>query len=286
MTALSRLVLFDAAGATVCVVVDVMGNFEVWKRSSIKHPFGLERVEVLAGFGMAVFISFMGLDILSHGIEHSLENLGTHEPHTSHGHSRVPAGTVDVASLLAVMSTLISAILLQNHKRIGKAANFSTMATWGKILGNPSHIMTLSCSALLLILPLLSIKTYTVFDLIFSFLVAGMMIALGLRLGTSLASMLLMSYKPSSKSEGGVREVISDIETEPGVSGVDEARFWQVHYGLRMANLKLRFHAPGAGAGDSRDDVMTRLRQRVASLIRQRLGGKWEVSLQMAVERD
>ena len=78
MTALSRLLLFDAAGATVCVVVDVMGNFEVWKRSSIKHPFGLERADVLAGFGMAVFIAFMGLDVISHGVQHSLENVGSH----------------------------------------------------------------------------------------------------------------------------------------------------------------------------------------------------------------
>lgn len=40
MTALSRLLFFDAAGAVTCVLVEVMGNFEVWKRSSIKHPFG------------------------------------------------------------------------------------------------------------------------------------------------------------------------------------------------------------------------------------------------------
>ncbi|KAI7706839.1 cation efflux family protein family, partial [Hortaea werneckii] len=86
MTALSRLLLFDAAGATVCVAVDVMGNFEVWKRSSIKHPFGLERADVLAGFGMAVFIAFMGLDIISHGVQHSLENLGSHESHNPHSH--------------------------------------------------------------------------------------------------------------------------------------------------------------------------------------------------------
>ena len=288
MTALSRLLLFDAAGATVCVVVDVMGNFEVWKRSSIKHPFGLERADVLAGFGMAVFISFMGLDILSHGIEHSLENLGTHEPHTSHAHSRVPAGSVDVASLLAIISTLVSAIGLKNHKRIGKATNFSLIAGWGKILGNPSHVLTLSCSALLLVLPLLSVQTYTVFDLLFSFLIAGMMITLGFRLGTSLASMLLMSYKPSSSSSSdsktAVRDVIADIGTDPGVSAVEEARFWQVHYGLCMANLKLRYYGNGSAGGYG--DEMTRIRQRVTSLIRQRLGGKWEVSLQMGVERD
>jgi divalent metal cation (Fe/Co/Zn/Cd) transporter len=270
------------------VIVDVMGNFEVWKRSSIKHPFGLERADVLAGFGMAVFISFMGLDILSHGIEHSLENVGTHVPHSSHAHNRVGAGSVDVASLLAIGSTLVSAIGLKNHKRIGKATNISLIAGWGKIFGNPSHVLTLSASVLLLILPMLSISTYTYFDLGFSFTVAILMIILGYRLGSSLASMLLMSYKPTPTKDGGnlssktaVRDVIADISSDPSVSVVEEARFWQVHYGLCMANLQLRYHN-GGGYGDE----MSRIRQRVTSLIRQRLGGKWEVSMQMAVERD
>lgn len=40
MTALSHLVLFDALSAILCVCVDVLGNFEVWKRSSLRHPFG------------------------------------------------------------------------------------------------------------------------------------------------------------------------------------------------------------------------------------------------------
>jgi divalent metal cation (Fe/Co/Zn/Cd) transporter len=283
MTALSRLLLFDAAGASVCVIVDVMGNFEVWNRSSIKHPFGLERADVLAGFGMAVFITFMGLDILSHGIEHSLENLGTHEPHTSHAHARVGAGSVDIASMLSILSTLVSAILLKNHKRIGKATNLPILASLGgKVLGNPSHILTLSCSLILLVLPFMSsAHTYTIFDTGFSFLVAFLMITLGIRLGTSLAAPLLMSYKPPTSGkhkDADVKSVIVEIESERGVSGLEEAKFWQVHYGLCMANLKLRVR------GGSEE--MLRIRQKIVSLVRQRLGGKWEVSLQVALEKD
>jgi len=285
MTALSRLLLFDAAGATVCVAVDVMGNFEVWKRSSIKHPFGLERADVLAGFGMAVFIGFMGLDIISHGVQHSLEDLGTHESHSPHSHERVPAGSVDISSLLAIASTLVSAVLLKNHSRIGRAMRFELIAGWGKILGNPSHFLTLTSSVLLLILPFLNMQSYTYFDLIFSFLIATFMITLGTRLGTSLASMLLLSYKPKGSDRRALRDVIGDIEMDPGVSAVEEASFWQVHYGLCIANLKLRYRN-GGGYGDE----MMRIRQRVTSLIRQRLGeakgSKWEISVQMAVEKD
>uniref|UniRef100_A0A8H7NGU9 Uncharacterized protein n=1 Tax=Bionectria ochroleuca TaxID=29856 RepID=A0A8H7NGU9_BIOOC len=59
--ALSHLVFFDAGSAAVCVAVEVLGNFEVWRRSSIRHPFGLERAEVLTGFAMSVFLLFGGL---------------------------------------------------------------------------------------------------------------------------------------------------------------------------------------------------------------------------------
>ncbi|KAK8192694.1 cation diffusion zinc membrane transporter Zrg17 [Zalaria obscura] len=306
MTALSRLLFFDAAGAVVCVVVDMMGDFEVWKRSSIKHPFGfvhiylarvvqnallltvfrLERVDVLAGFGLAVFIGFMGLDVLSHGIQHSLENQGDHVPHSAHNHSRVSPGSVDLSALLAILSTLISAVLLKNHSRIGKAMRFKFNAGWGRILGNPSHFLTLSCSGLLLLLPLLSIQTYTWFDAVLSLVIALAMIFFGIRLGTSLASVLLMSYSGRGGS-ASVQDVIAEIESDATVSSVDEARFWQVHYGLCMANLKLRYRGGGYG------DDLSRLRERVTSLVKNRLGGgyggggsKWEVSVQLALERD
>lgn len=246
----------------------------------------LERADVLAGFGLAVFIGFMGLDVLSHGIQHSLENQGDHVPHSTHSHTRVSPGSVDMASLLAIASTLVSALLLKNHARIGKAMRFELIAGWGKILGNPSHFLTLSCSALLLLLPLLSVQTYAWFDGALSGVIALMMIAFGVRLGTSLASMLLMSY---SGSGGGtdIRDVIAEIEVDPTISGLEEARFWQVHYGLCMANLKLKYRGNGYG------EELVRIRDRMTSLVRNRLGGgyggggiKWEVSVQLALERD
>ncbi|KAK4996737.1 cation diffusion zinc membrane transporter Zrg17 [Elasticomyces elasticus] len=290
MTALSRLLFFDAAGAVICVAVDVMGNFEVWKRSSIKHPFGLERADVLAGFGMAVFISFMGLDVLSHGIQHSLESAGSHVPHSAHTHTRVSPGSVDLAALLAITSTLVSAVLLKNHARIGKAMRFELIAGWGRVLGNPSHFLTLSCSTLLLLLPLLSIEIYKWFDTGLSFTIALLMLAFGARLGTSLASMLLMSLP--GRSANDVKSVIVDIEADPSVSGIEEASLWQVHYGLCMANFKVRYRNRGATGGYANE--MARLRERVESLVKNRLGGgygsgggvRWEVSLQMGLEKD
>jgi hypothetical protein len=91
--------------------------------------------------------------------------------------------------------------------------------------------------------------------------------------------MLLMSYSGS-----GISDVIRDIEADPCVFAVDDARFWQVHYGLCMANLKLRVTGS--------EENLLRVRERVSSLIKNRLGGgyggggqKWEISTQFTIEK-
>ncbi|KAB8263477.1 cation efflux family protein family [Aspergillus pseudonomiae] len=278
MTALSHLILFDSLGALLCVSVDVLSNFEVWKRSSVRHPFGLERAEVLAGFAMCVLLLFMGMDLISHNLQHFLESSG-HEPHHSHAHERVSVGSVDVTALLAITSTLISAIGLKNHGRIGKAMRFGYIESLPSVLSNPSHFLTLSCSTLLLLLPLVSVRLYNWLDVLLSSTISISMCVLGVRLVKTLGSMLLMSY-----SGPGVKDVIRDIEADPCVFGVDDARIWQVHYGLCMADLKLRVSGS--------EENLIRLRERISSLVRNRLGGgygsggqRWEVSLQFTIEK-
>ncbi|KAF2473164.1 cation efflux family protein-like protein [Lindgomyces ingoldianus] len=279
LTVLSRLLFYDTLGAFLCVAVDVGSNFEVWKRSTIRHPFGFERSEVVAGLGMSVGLLFMGLDLISHSLTHALENKGGHTPHHAHTHERVSPGSIDLAALSGIVSTLVSAILLKNHSRIGKVMRLGAIANLPSVLSNPSHFLTLSCSALLLLLPLLSIQMYVWLDRTLSFTVAIAMVALGWIQGWALGKMLLMSY-----SGPGVSAVLYDIETDPAVSTVEEAKFWQVHYGLCQANFKLRVRNL---------EEMGRLRDRIGSMVRNRLGGgygsggqKWEVSTQITLEKD
>jgi Co/Zn/Cd efflux system component len=281
MTALSHLVFFDAGSAAICVAVDVLGNFEVWKRSSIRHPFGLERAEVLAGFALSVFLLFGGFDLVSHNLKHFLEGLGSHEPHHSHAHSRVSPGAVDWASFSAIVSTVVSAYGLRNHARIAKVMRVSYLAPLPRMLSNPFHVLTLSFSVLLLVLPLLSIGYYVWMDRLICAGIALSMFALGLRLAVSQGLMLLMSYG----GNGGNKEVSSvlrEIEAEPSITRVEEAQFWQAHYGLGMANLKVCV-AKGCDEGS-----LGRLRTRIAMLVQNRLGEgygrggslRWDVTVQ------
>ncbi|KAL7625414.1 cation diffusion zinc membrane transporter Zrg17 [Parahypoxylon ruwenzoriense] len=301
MTALSHLVFFDVGSALICVAVEVLGNFEVWKRSSIRHPFGLERAEVLAGFALSVFLIFGGFDLVSHNLKHVLESKGGHSPHHPDPHEgegpRVPPGSLDMASLAAIVATLVSAYGLRNHARISKVMRVSYLASLPSILSNPFHFLTLSTSALMVLLPLLAVPIHVILDSAICGLVAVAMFVLGVRLAVAQGLMLLMSYGgrsgsgsgsgfasgPGKNKDVGVADVVREIEAEPSVEKVEEAQFWQVHYGLCMANLKL---SVTKGCDDA---ALSRLRARVSSVIQNRLGegyGKggslrWEVSLQM-----
>jgi divalent metal cation (Fe/Co/Zn/Cd) transporter len=264
----------------LCVAVDIGNNFEAWKRSSIRNPFGFERSEVLAGLGMSVGLLFMGLDLISHGLTHALENVGSHVPHHSHSHAHPSITSINISAFLAIAATLVSAMVLKNHQRIGKVMQIGYISWLPSILNNPSHLMTLSCCFLLIPLSLVSGgHLYTLLDRVFSMTLSLAMIALGWHQGWTLGKMLMMSY-----SGPDVSSVLNELYSDPAVTGIDEAKFWQVHYGLCQANLKLRVR--------SLDD-MVRLRDRVSSLVRNRLGGgygtggagqKWEVSTQISLD--
>lgn len=155
---------------------------------------------------------------------------------------------------------------------------FAYMESLPSVLSNPSHFLTLSCSTLLLLLPLLSVQMYVWLDRFLSGTIAVAMGVLGVRLVKTLGLMLLMSYSGS-----GVPQIIREIETDTAISTIEEASFWQVHYGLCMANLKLRVHGS--------EETAVRLRERITSLVRNRLGGgyggggqRWEVSTQVTLD--
>lgn len=327
MTALSHLVFFDVGSAAVCVVVDVLGNFEVWRRSSIRHPFGLQRAEVLAGFAMSVFLVFGGFDLLSHNLKHALESVGGHAPHHPHAHEHASAGgghshgasrvvspgTVDTASLAAVISTLVSAYGLRNHGRIRRVMRvplpyLSRLLPGSGILANPFHFLTMCFSLLMLLLPLVSVPYFVWLDRVICAAIAVSMFVLGTRLAIAQGLMLLMSYSghpspnhPSNNisilsgkktdsfvggNDSSVSAVVREIESDSQIARVDEAQFWQVHYGLAMANLKVSL------ARGCDDGTLSQLRSRLARIVQNRLGEgygrgnnlRWEVTVQMSTD--
>ncbi|KAF6008581.1 hypothetical protein HII13_003905 [Brettanomyces bruxellensis] len=67
---LSHIEFFDAFGNLLSVSVCMMSNFDVWRHPSLRFPFGLGRIEVLLAFSLSVSLAFVGVDLLSHVVEH------------------------------------------------------------------------------------------------------------------------------------------------------------------------------------------------------------------------
>lgn len=283
----------------------------------------MQRVEVLAGFAMSVFLVFGGFDLISHNLKHMLEGMGGHKPHHPHSHRRVEMGTVDFASLAAVVSTLISAYGLKNHGRIRRVMRVplpfsSTIGKGLGVLGNPFLFLTLTFSFLLLLLPLLSVTYFTWLDRVICAAIAVSMFVLGTRLAVAQGLMLLMSYSgrssstststssslhshlnskksdlptipeiPRGTNNSTVSSVVREIEMESSIARVDEAQFWQVHYGLAMANLKVCL------VRGIDDGTLSKLRNRIAKTVNNRLGEgyghgaslRWEVTVQTSTDK-
>jgi divalent metal cation (Fe/Co/Zn/Cd) transporter len=286
-TALSHLLFFDALSSILCTAVLVGRNFEVWTRSSLRNPFGLERTELVAGLAMSIVLLFMGLDLISHGLTHSLENVGGHEAHHAHvHHEHAHDGELNIPALAAILSTLISATSSGSESRVGRSIQHSSaLPSWVlTILRNPPHVLILTCATLLLALPLLQPTLHTPLDSALAFTLALAMIFFGARLCYTLGRVLLMSYPSANGNEVG--EVVAEIWDVEGVLEVSEAKCWMVHYGLCMAGFRVGVR--------ERADV-ERVRRRIEQIVRETLGkvgegsdgkgkrARWEVSSMISV---
>lgn len=268
LAALAHLVLYDALGATLTAAVDILGNFEVWKKSSIHHPFGLQRAEVLAGFALSVALIFMGGDLLSHSVEtvvevfydadhvvHDHNSDMTSVPHADdhghrnthghgHGHSKdgtsVLSGTDLSITILALLVTVISAYGLKNHQRIGKAMRHNTLAQLPlpSFLSNPSHLMTITSSLAIISYLLFPGSGSEVLDSIVTPIIALSMCYVGWQLAKSLGGMLIMSFPGVNR----ISDVEQAILAENLVKSVSDVSFWQVHHNLCLVSMRIEMN--------------------------------------------
>jgi divalent metal cation (Fe/Co/Zn/Cd) transporter len=69
LVAITFLAVNDLLASVVQLVSQTMTGFDVWRTPTLRLPFGLQRVETLAEFGLGVFGTFNGLYVLKETIE-------------------------------------------------------------------------------------------------------------------------------------------------------------------------------------------------------------------------
>lgn len=291
LSALAHLLFYDAMGAFLCAFVDILSNFDVWKRSSVHLPFGLERAEVLAGYALAISLVFMGGDILSHSIQDIIQAMylgdffaASHghgaSHHGHHGHEveagdAIPAAGVAGAAelinwrkvsfrvVLGIIATVVSAVGFDNHARISRAlksTNPSAFSSLPWILSNPSHFITVTFSVAILLYPVESAFVRRVIDTILTPVIAASMCYVGWILAKSLGGMLVMSF-PGENRIQGVEEQVLKL---PHVQACSEVSVWQVHHSVWLACMKIEV------AGSDADEQL--VREQAARLVKEIMG--------------
>ncbi|SCV04090.1 LAME_0H15676g1_1 [Lachancea meyersii CBS 8951] len=81
---LSHLVLYDVIGSLAVVLVENLSHFQVWNTGTVKFPFGLNRVDLLLSFALAISLCFMGLDLFFHILEETIAIFVESTDHDQH----------------------------------------------------------------------------------------------------------------------------------------------------------------------------------------------------------
>ncbi|KAK9453173.1 cation efflux family-domain-containing protein [Dipodascopsis uninucleata] len=268
LMALSHILFYDGFAAALSVLVDVLSNFEVWKSSSIRHPFGLQRMEILAGFASTVGLLFMGIDIGSHLCENFVKNvIAESQPHDHESERFFVTGT-NMALTLGLFATIVSSIVFRNHERVGTAVQFTYIRKLPYGLNNPLFLTTIACSLFMISLPLLTTEPYFgAIDNFVAVLVALSMCFSGWMTALTLGRMLLMGF--NSKS---TQLILKRIRDDPDIKSIEESRIWQVHYSLCIINLRIKLH--GSSVDETR--VRANINRIIADVLKADMGAKCE----------
>ncbi|SCU77734.1 LANO_0A01134g1_1 [Lachancea nothofagi CBS 11611] len=81
---LSHFILYDIIGSLAIIVVENLSQFQVWNTGTITFPFGLNRMDLLLSFALAISLCFMGLDLFFHILEETIVlfvETANHEQH-------------------------------------------------------------------------------------------------------------------------------------------------------------------------------------------------------------
>ncbi|KAI1295005.1 Endoplasmic reticulum zinc transporter [Mortierella claussenii] len=269
---LSYMMLFDAFGVLNIFVSSVIHTDINMKRSTVKHPFGVQRFEILFGLFNAIFLLFIGMNMLKESLEHlMLED--DHHGGSDHGAVvRVPL----FWTIVALGATLISSLGYQNHKQYclltSSASQTSSQATFGRssaskiplLIQNQFTMTSLACVAGVILVAL-----FPHMDALDKLVAIGqsiVMFYLGGPLTKVLGMILLQTTPPKALEsvEEGMRQLSA---TNPSILRLERAHVWSNTYGQLIGTLVV---SVAKGADE----------QSILAIIHQRLQGFLDLDAQ------
>jgi divalent metal cation (Fe/Co/Zn/Cd) transporter len=283
---------YDSLSCFVVVFVDIMGNFDVWSKSSITYPFGLGRIEVLFGFALSISLIFVGCDLVSHFIEELMisffdDTTTAHGHSSSHSHSSESDSQIsllfyEITVLCVAATTLISSRLVVLSGRKAKATS-GMSALRENIINNPTHIITLIFNGYLFISPLITninsdIEINKISTLVISLLICFM----GWKVVRYLGFIILLSFPGIDNSKKNVltklKQRILDLNVFKSNYKLENVVLSKVHMNLVIILINIQM------IGGSDDDEVN-LRYEINKILNEVFEGKENIETTIDIDR-
>lgn len=253
---LSHLVFYDSLGSLTVTLVDVMSNFQVWKSALLVYPFGLGRVEVLAGFALSTSLVMVGCDLVSHFVE-ELVVLAV-SPDAQHGLHHIHGGAVTswvahtLVLLFVIGVTSITSSLVFDDGTIAEMMKpqqnleISSDRSWTRVYRraqqviskNPMRLVTVGYCLYLLLAPLFE-ESGDVSTLV----VAAFLCSSGWGYVKTLGGILLMLFPDSDHDYNRLRAQLTDkimgLDSFKTGCSLTDLYVVKVNYELYVVGLKL-----------------------------------------------
>lgn len=211
------------------------------KKSTVKHPFGVQRFEILFGLFNAIFLLFIGMNML----KESLEHLMLEDDHHGGDHGAVVRVPV-FWTLVALGATLVSSLGYQNHKQfcllLNANGHVSTQAAFGrsdssKLVSLASNKFTLT--SLACVVGVLLVAMFPKFDALDKMIAIGqsiVMFSLGGPLAKVLGMLLLQTTPPRAMEtiEDTVRQLSA---VNPAILRMERAHIWTNTFGQLIGTV-------------------------------------------------
>lgn len=203
---LSHFIAYDVVGSLAIIFVENLSQFQVWSTGTLTYPFGLNRVEVLISFSLAVSLCFVGLDLFFHILEELIvlfvelgnrnhEDIASQIPHSHHGSSNLLHYDAHFGVWYPVLliNLLVSALSLS---KIFYANKYSKLKT-----KNP--IITITYTVYLLVYPSLFGYLSAVSDYLAAVVIAIIILCHGLTIAEWTSTILLMGFSTTTLPKPG-----------------------------------------------------------------------------------
>lgn len=198
---LSHFIAYDVIGSIAIIFVENLSQFEVWSTGTITYPFGLNRIEVLISFSLAVSLCFVGLDLLFHMAEEFIvlfvelnhdnhEDIAPQIPHSHHGAGNLFSKDSNFALWYPVLvfNLLISVVSLY---KIFYANKYSKLKT-----KNP--IITITYTLYLLLYPSIVGYLSAISDYLAAIFIATIILFHGVTIAEWTSTILLLGFSTTT----------------------------------------------------------------------------------------